>query len=290
MIRRFVLAVVAACIGHLQIGWAGELVRVTMLDGRIVYGNIDARSNEQFLWVGLRSNRIEFASKHAWDSVAEMESEGRRVSRAELLQSLAASPKQVAFDPSPWDELESNTETVIATSSHPSPASTSNSLDGVDLVPRSLIVRAVLGNWDADPRPDGLVVELVALNRIGRPVPFQGHVDLRLVVAFDDLGSGIRNAIPPQFRVVEHRSVQVSGAEISSSGTAIVRLPFRQETWITDVGIAPIGLVHARLSIPSVGVFEATDDTVILKDCNPLRDQMHYYLGNRYLPAERSGY
>jgi len=93
-------------------------------------------------------------------------------------------------------------------------------------------------------------------------------------------------AKPPQpFARLGHWAQPVSVDDFGSRGAAY-RLPFQGVHPEFQLAVAPHGAVHARLSVPGQGTFEATASTVRIRPYSAVRDQWQQATGYRFFPQE----
>jgi hypothetical protein len=69
-------------------------------------------------------------------------------------------------------------------------------------------------------------------------------------------------------------------------GGAVYRLPFQEVHPELDTSMAPRGAVHARLSVPGQGTFEATSSMVRIRPYSAIRDALQRETGFRFFPQE----
>ena len=140
-----------------------------------------------------------------------------------------------------------------------------------------------LGNWDSDVEADGLVVHLRPLDASGDVVPVQGTLEVTLI----GWRWGRTHSRQAPVRLARWtRSVEP--ADLGPFGVEH-RLPFQAVHPEFDLGWAPQGTVHARLSAPGQGVFDATESTVRIRPYSAIRDHLEYVSGARFFPGERTG-
>ena len=121
-----------------------------------------------------------------------------------------------------------------------------------------------MANLDADAAIDGLIVRVYPLDAQGLIVPVRGTLEFTL--------AGRRNDVAPRpdARVAGPMDTAASAGRLrpvrGPLPVAIPRHPSRARR-----KIAPEGSIHARLSLPGQGTFEATQSTVNLPPtCPPL--------------------
>lgn len=152
----------------------------------------------------------------------------------------------------------------------------------------SLSVRARLANWDADPQPDGLLIELAPLDANGHFAAVSGNVDL-VLYGERHQQAGKAHEDRESFFILEKTTkllrVTDAGKELGSDAYHL-RLPFRKFDPNRDFSIGEYGILHARLSVPGQGVFQNSDDWTQLRDASRTRDNLQQLTGSRYLPSE----
>ena len=151
-----------------------------------------------------------------------------------------------------------------------------------------MVVQGQLAQWDKDAQPDGLRIAVSPLDHQGRIVPIDGHVEFTLVVEQARINGGQSYAKSPQFAEAERFSFVVKREHFSEGG-AFYELSFSKMHPDFDPNVASQALLHARLSVPGVGVFEASDAQICLREPSRFRDQLQYYSPGRYLPLESNG-
>jgi hypothetical protein len=153
----------------------------------------------------------------------------------------------------------------------------------------SLEIHARIANWDADPEPDGLEVDLAPIDANGYLAPTDATAEATLVGV-----TGIRRASPSgraraiddRFPILGRWAVNVRPEDFSSTG-ALVRLPFQAVDPHVAEEYRYLGAVTVRLIVPGNGVFTATDDAVLLRSTSPLRSRHESIYRTRTLPSER---
>jgi hypothetical protein len=147
---------------------------------------------------------------------------------------------------------------------------------------RSIAFDARAANWDADVEVDGLIIDLYPLDEMGTLVPARGTVEFTLFVE----RTGViryQRAFLREPRWV----VSFAYEDIGPSG-ARFRLPFRQFYPETEPDLAPYGAVHARVTIPGQGVFDATETVVRIRPYSAIRDRLEQNTGSRFFAIERT--
>ncbi len=67
---------------------------------------------------------------------------------------------------------------------------------------------------------------------------------------------------------------------------AIIKLPFQAPQPDFDLRLGPYGLVHARLSLPGNGSFEASQGMLRIRPYSAVRDQQQQLNGERFFDVE----
>jgi hypothetical protein len=130
---------------------------------------------------------------------------------------------------------------------------------------------------------DGLIVDVYPLDATGRPVSVNGTLDVRLIAEH----TGVVKRKQPFS--TEGRWTRPVRREHFGLNGASYRLPFGRFHPQFDLRSSAYGAVHARLSVPGKGVFEATETTVRIRPYGLLRDGLQQATGRRFFPVERTG-
>lgn len=250
---------------------AAERVIVHTRDGRILSGEIDARTGADDLWLRLSEPSILLLSPVAWRDVESAELQGRQITRDELQKATATLkteiPKGIFGQPS-------------------APAAPSLPVDPAmpALRVQSLAIDATIANWDSDAEVDGLEVRVYPQAADGSAVPINGQIVVRLFgqrfsyieIREDvtEIGKWTERLRPRQFTAAD--------------GSAVIRLPFRVLHPEFDLDVRWFGQVNATLNVAGQGVYDASVP-VVLRSFSPLRDYLHLYRGERFFPGERAG-
>jgi hypothetical protein len=256
-------------------------VAVTVASGRVFTGQLDPRTDDSRLWLRWTHGTITLLRPIDWARVVEVQSDGNTVPAADFRRAVASpqgvSPPEIAADAA---ELE-----AFRFHSWPSadsqPAGASNRPEASPV--RSLAIDAWAANWDGDVEVDGVVVEVRPLDAGGAVVPVHGTLEVDLI----GWRTGRTRPNQPPVRLGRWtRSVQVG--EIGPSGVAY-KLPFQGIHPEFDLRWSPLASVHARLSVPGEGTFDATASTVRIRPYSALRDHLEQTTGRRFYAVERTG-
>jgi hypothetical protein len=278
-----VLGLLAAAIAHAA---ANEpIITVQVASGRHFTGTVDARTDPARLWLQVAENSIVLLRPIDWDRVTSARVNGKSLSAAEL-QSAIANLKPVG---PPAD-------TTRQTPSHEqSGASPTTATDiepdarlGAPQVPvavpdpvRAIQIEANLGHWTAGTESSGILVTLLPIDGQGNLVAAEGTLEVELIgQRFTVVTEG--NGFPCLGRWV----AAVHSADFGPSG-AVYQFPFQAVHPDLTFDLDPHGLVHARLSVPGQGVFEASQAMVRVRPYSSVRDHAQQTTGSRFLPIER---
>jgi hypothetical protein len=249
---------------------ASEPVTVSLASGRRFTGAVDARTDDAQLWLRVESGPITLLRPIDWDRVRGAQIGDKQLSAAELhdqsatLKSAQEVVKHNEAEPSAANRVDQQTPEL------PHPV-------------RSIQIDATLGHWSTTTEATGIVVTLQPLDRHGNPVPVEGVLDVdligqRLTVVTD--GNG--------FPQLGHWTTAVRAADFSTSG-AVYELPFQAVNPDFHFDLDPHALVHARLSVPGQGSFEASQPMVRIRAYSSVRDHVQQATGSRFLPEEEVG-
>jgi hypothetical protein len=162
------------------------------------------------------------------------------------------------------------------------PPIASSPAKAADSPARHVTIDAALGGWSDTVEADGLVVYVQPLDATGRRVAVHGTLEVDL--------TGWRTGItaPNQYSFNLGRWTEpVRPADFGPRG-AVYRLPFQAVDPQHDLTVASKGVVHARLSVPGQGTFDATQTDVRIRPFSACRDAIQTTTGQRYLPQERT--
>lgn len=256
-----------------ELSWPqpGDYVAVTLKDARSLQGIVTSETTNHSLALARTIRGLTTESEFPKSKIARIEKQ--------------SPPELKLADPAtPASELPAQPLGTV----HPQRRSSQRVV--------SLSVRARLANWDSDPQPDGLLVELTPLDANGEFTRVSGNVDLVLygerhqqsAMSHDDRDAFfILEKTNKLIRVAAtgNKTSQEIGPEIGSDAY-FLRLPFRNFDPNRDFSIGEFGILQARLSVPGQGVFKASDDWTQIRDSSRTRDNLQQLTGRRYLPTE----
>lgn len=218
----------------------GSHLAVTTTTGRVLLGQLDARTSPHRLWLTAEAEGMTISSL---------------ITRGEVLGIAAAEP--FALPP----RLEAPSGAIQPPAAPPISANSRR-----PAVVRSLTVFAQLANWNGDAEPDGLRVWIQPRAANGAPVAAGGGVTVRLAVFRGDW-RGSRGG----FRVEEEWFREIS-AEAAGEAGAVLELPFEKIRPETDRELLSLGVVSVRLSVAGQGTFDAQVEDVSLRSQAFTRD------------------
>jgi hypothetical protein len=250
--------------------WAGELLSVRADDGRVLQGEVDARTNKQLLWLRLGSPQVVVCSSIQWDRVLSARYKDRLLSAAELA-GLAEGLKSEPAEEMPSTYAAGQIDTARR---EPLPARSKVC---------SLAIEAAVANWDGDVETDGLQIRVLPLAADGSITAVDGMISIRLI------GQRVRGRAGQEvFEELGRWTQRIRRSDCGPWG-AVYQLAFWKVHPDFDLEYAADGLVHGQLGVPGQGNFEASVP-VQLRTYFPLRDQLQLQSQTRFLPQERTGW
>jgi hypothetical protein len=253
---------------------AADAVVVQLADGRSLSGVVDARSDDERLWVRQEAGGVVLATAVAWREVATATLAGGEVSADQMREKLGASATA-----GPRVESVFNAAGGISLSGRPPVFETTRRRPRVRSVE---IVQACLVNLDSDIEPDGLRVSIAAIDETGAAVAVRGNLTARLY--------GERR--PPHFPDIEFALEDDWSMPVAESdfveGVATYELPFRRTAPEWQFDLLPDALLDVRLGAHESGNFAASAP-VMIRAFNPVRDDLQLFRGMRFLPREMRG-
>jgi hypothetical protein len=258
-------------------------ISVEVASGRTFSGQLDARTDPAQLWLRSRRGSAVLLRPIQWERVVRVRVADRDLSGEQLRQIVktvkpeAPAPNTTAAGP--------NSITIKGA------ADSRRFLSVTDTAPRkppetprvrALAIEAAVANWDADVEVDGLLVHIYPLDDSGAVVPVRG------MVQFDLTGQreGVFRRQQP-FATLGQWSYPVHVEDFGLQG-AVYRLPFQGVHPEFDLTVAPHGALHARLSVPGQGTFEATESMLRIRPYSAVRDELQLSTGRRFFPQERT--
>jgi hypothetical protein len=246
-------------------------VHVVTSQGRTLAGDVDARTDDNRLWLRQQHGDAVLASSVAWSDVAAAQVGDEAVNVDDLRQQrrelMSSAPR--------W--LAAVAPTAAAGTSVPT--SLTRPVRRVRTVE---IVSACLANFDRDVEPDGLVVTIAALDDAGAPMAVRGNLTARL---YGELRPGSVREVT--FGTLDEWTQPVTAVDFAS-GVASYELRFRRTAPEWQFDLLPDTLMEVSLLAFGEGRFAASAPLVI-RAFNPLRDNQQLLLKSRFLPGEHHG-
>jgi len=259
---------------------------------RAMEAAIDPRTDLHHLRLRLERPGITLWRSAAWDEVEWVQIGHQKLSGPQLQQLVERLRAEHPRSTVPERQAEPNNTIVIRGRPEPidgqqepvqrrAPPERSASKQPQGLV-RFLKLDATVANWDADPETDGLLVRIEPVGEDGAPVAVSGLLEVELVA----FATG-RAASQQPFTRIAYWAEAVWPEDFGPGG-AVYRLPFQQVHPEFDRQYAAHASVLARLSVPAMGVFAATADTVRIRPFSPVRDKLQQLTGQRFFPQEHT--
>lgn len=208
-------------------------VAASTVEGRIVRGQIDARTDATNLWLTVDAAGIHISS---------------RIGLADVVKVEPASPINTICRTNETSPLD-NPSAGLWSNRYPITQSPTAS---------SLAIYAYLENWDHDSAPDGLRLVITPRSPRGELVITSGTVSSHLTV-YRNRGSHLSNT----GRQEEQWSHPLARTDFGPRG-AVLDLPFRSIRPADDTSIHQFGTLTVRLTIAGVGALDATLEDVEL--------------------------
>lgn len=276
---KFGLLAIAGCLALVRPAVAEEIT-VRVASGRVFVGEVDARTDNAVLWLRATRGGARVRRPISWRRIVSAQVADRELSAEELQK--AAAGLIVAAEPAPSVDQPVTFTPPMPAEAIDASAATSPSAPAA--APQQLVtavqIEAALGHWGANVETDGIVVDVYPTDIEGRLVPVDGTLALELV-----------GAPAVSWRATDRLArwtVSVRKADFIR-GPARVRVPFLAVHPEFETHLKPIGLMHARLSVPGQGVFEASDAQVRIRPYSGFRDRLQQQAGTRFLDLERTG-
>jgi hypothetical protein len=143
-------------------------------------------------------------------------------------------------------------------------------------------------NWDADVENDGIVVQVVALDANGYPVPVSGRLEVFLIGPRKTRFSDAPTSQGVRFDRLGHWARRVEPEDLQDSEMTY-RLAYQAINPQFDMRLGSHALVNVRLAVPGSGTFERTIDYVRIQPFSPLRDYHQLDTSRRWLDVEQTG-
>jgi hypothetical protein len=251
-------------------------VVVQLASGRCFSGDVAAATDASQLWLVREQDAICVLRPIDWNYVRQVSVLGKVMSGEALHRRVAEIRQRIPVPRAPR-------LTSIQLIGAEEPAAEGAQPGGEERPQvRSLDFDAATGRWSDTADEDGLILHVYPLDAEGRLVPTRGTLEV------DMTGRPLAVTTLQQPFFQQGRWVQeVYPADFGPRG-AVYRLPFQAVRPEFDTAVAPSAAVHARLSVPGQGTFDATESTVRIRPFSPVRDQLQTLTGSRFFPQERT--
>jgi len=288
-------------IGQPQAGQAStadqpeEPVVVLLASGRSLRATVAPQTDGTRLWLRWRRGTISVLRPIHWERVVQAEYEGQGLSADQFRRAIVQpepllSTREEPLAPRAGTFHLRSLRRPTPPVAQPAPSKSSRPAiatiepgRGKTPPPKSLAIDAWVANWDSDVEVDGVVVEVRPLDARGAIAPVHGTLEVNLI----GWRTGRTRPDQPPIRLGRWtRSVQPD--DFASPGTEY-RFAFRSVHPEFDPRWAPYATVHARLSVPGRGVFDATSSDVRIRPYSALRDHLQQTTGQRFYDVERTG-
>jgi hypothetical protein len=269
----------AAAVEQQQRADASQPMIVAVASGRTFTGELDARTDQDRLWLRRQQGSALVLRPLQWDRVLAVRVAGEELS-GEAFRGLVRQFRQT----NPAPASPAGTKQLVLNGSAGPEDWSAGSPPPVrpPQTPRvcSLAIDAEVARWNPNVEADGLLVHVYPLGADGGVVPVRGTLEVEW------LGRRIDSVNPATaFSRQAHWEVPVHEEDFGLEG-AVYRLPFQSVQPEFDLAVARYGAVHARLSVPGQSTFEATAGTVRVRPPSPVRDQLQLDTGHRFFPQE----
>ena len=275
MVPVILALLVSSAVGDI---WNTPSLTVHLASGRQFTGQLDPRSDGDWLWLRMGSPSAYVVRPIAWDRVVRAERAGEIVPVAQLqedvlqLENVAPRAGNVGF--AAEDLPEKGTNRCASAVCWPRVT--------------SIWADAWAANWDADVENDGILVQVVALDTNGFPVPASGRLEVYLIGPRKQRFSDSPTSRGVRFDRLGHWARRVGPEDMQDTEMAY-RLPYQATNPQFDPRLGSHAQVNVRLAVPGSGTFERTVDYVRIEPFSPLRDYHQLHTGRRWLDVEQPG-
>lgn len=247
---------------------AEDNLRVQTVNGRLLHGTMDVRTDDGMLWIRRTEGNIILTTSVKWSEIESAELAGEAITA----EKLAEQRKELATA-APVTFLTEFEQPVVQ--STPKPAIHFQSKASIT----NIEIEATLANLDRTVESDGLLVALAALDEFRQAHAVRGSLSARLVVERLDNHTGAVS-----FEEFGRWTRQVSAHDFHE-GVAEFPLRFRRYSPEFDWELCTAALLNVRLSVHGQGNFEASIP-IAIHEFNPIRDEMRNWRGSRFFRDE----
>jgi hypothetical protein len=255
-----------------------DQIVVGLASGRVFAGEVDKRTDDERLWLRTTQGGITISRPIDWGNIAVARSNGRELSAAELRT--AAQVRLAAYQTdAPAESVEPPGSIAPGELLNAKSAIASARARNTQLC--SISIDANVGHWYRTVEANGIVLHLYPLSGGGGVIPVDGTLEVELFAA---VSPGSRQGVPlPR---IGRWTVRITPDLFGSDG-AIFKLPFQAVHPEFDLDHGPWGLVHATLSVPGSGTYEASASMVRIRPYSNVRDESLQLTGQRFFDSER---
>lgn len=243
------------------------LLTVQLASGREFTAWVDARTNEELLWLRFSSGGGNLLRPVAWSRIT-----AARIGKNEIaIPDLAAACDRLKSTAPPRA-----TPAEIAVAAPPTPSRSSVAFIRID---------AWMANWDADVEPDGICLQLEPRGANGEAVAVGGTAEVELFATRARKFHEAPQSGGWSTELVERWTESVTEEKIGPQGI-LLKLPLEAIHPDFTAGMDRWGLIHVRFVVPGSGVFEQSLDGVQLRSWSPVRERLYQQSGRRYFSTE----
>jgi len=269
---------------------AGSQLTVSVASGRVFNGEVDPQTDRDLLWLRVGDGPIVIRRPIDWERVVRIRQGEKELSPDEL-RALAHASKDATnaallpAPPVPAEDWTTARTWLTAPSTAPAGDRTNPSGGAAQIgspQASSLQIDAELGHWTAGVDPSGIVVCIHPTTADGALLPIDGTLAVDLIgqtPASQGQGDGLST--------LGRWTQAVRVADFGPLG-AVYQFPFQAVHPDFDLELRAHGLVHARLSVPGQGTFEASQAMVRLRPYSAVRDRLQQNTGSRFAPIEQT--
>jgi hypothetical protein len=243
------------------------LLTVRLESGREFTARVDARTNEELLWLRFSSGGGNLLRPIAWS----------RITAARIGKNEIAIPDLAAA----CDKLKSTAPPRPIPTAIAAPAPQNVSPPSIAFIR----IDAWMANWDADVELDGICLQLEPRDADGEVVAVRGTVEVELIALRARKFHEAPQSGGWRTELVERWTENVTEEKIGPQGV-VLKLPLGAVHPDFTSGVDRWGLIHVRFVVPGSGVFEQSLDGVQLRSWSPVRERLYQQNGRRYFSTE----
>jgi hypothetical protein len=303
-LSRLLVLAIGLCLTRVPVLQAAEspAVAVGVSGGKVFLGQVDSRTDANRLWLRIERPGIVLRRPIDWESILLVRQGDHEFSSHEFrTQALATKSTATSLAENDADELPAP---AVAPAPNDAGSNRSQPTEKVAGRPKewipdhrlanfieasranntqvcSLSIDAHVANFNRTVEADGLILHIYPLDGAGNMVAVDGTLDVELIAS-----------VPPGWPRGEplpnigRWTVRLVPQQFGPAG-AIVKLPFQSVHPEFNLNIGPYGLVHASLSIPGNGTFEASEGMLRIRPYSTVRDESQQIDGRRFFDNER---